>query len=297
MKNTKTKFENIKGEFSDDYRDFTGKAADFFRRMIVFMDDDQRNFTENILKSGAMGLNQAKKLFDLIIKMPSDEGAKYINSNSGLCGFENEYGFCEFLNDSYLEMMNQYIVFFIKKKMIDIDLDLELSLEDVIDENNIIKRIEELPVSIWLALITKITSDEEKKKAFKFLLTYHYSKHGVTTKQLREKELEDYVDDMGKLYSYFHSEIKKYDVTEKPMLSPDKVKFNNDSLERLKKGMLESLEELIIKTGNTFKDSRDTRTLRSQLREIATLDKKIDNTDELLDIAKNGILSASDTKS
>ena len=30
-------------------------------------------------------------------------------------------------------MMNQYIVFFIKKKMIDIDLDLELSLEDVID--------------------------------------------------------------------------------------------------------------------------------------------------------------------
>ena len=102
---------------------------------------------------------------------------------------------------------------------------------------------------------------------------------------------------MGKLYSYFHSEIKKYDVTEKPMLSPDKVKFNNDSLERLKKGMLESLEELIIKTGNTFKDSRDTRTLRSQLREIATLDKKIDNTDELLDIAKNGILSASDTKS
>ena len=51
MNNTKNKSQNTKGKFSDDYTYFTGRAADFFRRMIVFMDDDQRNFTENILKS------------------------------------------------------------------------------------------------------------------------------------------------------------------------------------------------------------------------------------------------------
>ena len=74
MKNTKTKSENIKGEFTSNYTYFKGRAADFFRKMIVFKNKDQHDFTEKIFKSGAMGLNQAKKLFELMLTQPSDEG-------------------------------------------------------------------------------------------------------------------------------------------------------------------------------------------------------------------------------